>query len=247
MADGIRVLGSGDAFASGGRFNTCILIEVAGRRALVDCGASSLIALRRAGIAPDSLDAILLSHLHGDHFAGVPFLLLDSRYNAPRSRPWLIGGPAGVANRVLETLDLLFPGAAQATRHRVPMTFTEWTDHVEAAVGWLRVTPVPVLHPSGATSYGLRIRCAGRVIAYSGDTGWTESLIDLAQDSDLFLCECYTFDRNVPYHLNYRRLREKQSLLRTRRLVLTHMSSEMLDRAGDVDAECAFDGMQIDL
>ena len=76
----IQFIGSGDAFGSGGRFQTCIRLTHQTGSLLIDCGASSLVALKRAGVPPASIDAILLSHLHGDHFGGVPFFILDAQF-----------------------------------------------------------------------------------------------------------------------------------------------------------------------
>lgn len=243
----LQFIGTGDAFGSGGRFNTCLLLRADGQAYLVDCGATSLVALRRAGIAPASIDAILLSHLHGDHFGGVPFFLLDSRFSEPRARPWIIAGPRGVARRVLDTLDLLFPGARVKVSDSVALEFIEWTDGVGARIGSLVVTPVPVVHPSGAPSYGLRIETGAKTLAYSGDTQWTESLVDLARDTDLFVCECYTRERDVPYHLSYRVLQQKRPALATRRLVLIHLGPDMLAHAGELDAEIASEGAVIEI
>ena len=77
----IQFLGSGDAFGSGGRLQTCILMESPGFTCLIDCGASSLIALKRANVDPNNVDAILVTHLHGDHFGGIPFLILDGQFS----------------------------------------------------------------------------------------------------------------------------------------------------------------------
>ena len=76
----LTIIGSGDAFGSGGRFNTCFRIETGGRAVLIDCGASSVVAMKAQGIDPNSIDGVIFSHLHGDHFGGVPFLLLDAQY-----------------------------------------------------------------------------------------------------------------------------------------------------------------------
>ena len=89
----LTVIGSGDAFGSGGRFNTCFLLETAKGTLLVDCGASSLIALKARGVDPNAIDGILLSHLHGDHFGALPFLLMDAQFLTRRERPLLIAGP----------------------------------------------------------------------------------------------------------------------------------------------------------
>ena len=72
----VQFLGSGDAFGSGGRFQTCVLLSSADGQLLLDCGASSLIAMKRLGIDPSTIEAVVLTHLHGDHFAGIPFLIL---------------------------------------------------------------------------------------------------------------------------------------------------------------------------
>ena len=71
----LQFLGSGDAFGSGGRFNTCMLVESEFGAFLIDCGASSLIAMRKYGIDPNRIDTVFISHLHGDHFGGLPFLI----------------------------------------------------------------------------------------------------------------------------------------------------------------------------
>ena len=75
----VRFLGTGDAFASGGRFQTCIMLETNQERVLLDCGASSLIPIKRAGIDPNEISLVLITHLHGDHFGGLPFLVLDGQ------------------------------------------------------------------------------------------------------------------------------------------------------------------------
>ena len=105
----LRIIGSGDAFGSGGRFNTCFLIETAKTRLLVDCGASSLVALKAHGLDLNSVDGIVLSHLHGDHFGALPFLSLDAQFVAQRERPLLIAGPPGARARIDAALEVSFP------------------------------------------------------------------------------------------------------------------------------------------
>ena len=85
----LTIVGSGDAFGSGGRLNTCFFLETAKAALLIDCGASALPALKGQGIEPNRIDAIILSHLHGDHFGGLPFLLLDGQFLSRREKPLL--------------------------------------------------------------------------------------------------------------------------------------------------------------
>jgi ribonuclease BN (tRNA processing enzyme) len=241
----VRFLGSGDAFGSGGRFQTCILVESAVGKVLLDCGASSLIAMKRFGVDPGAIDAVLITHLHGDHFGGLPFMVLDAQFSR-RTRPLLIAGPTGVEARVRAAMEVLFPGSS-GTAQRFDLRFLELPPEETLEAGPVRVTAFPVEHASGAPAYALRLLYDGRVVAYSGDTAWTKSLARAAADADLFVCEAYFFEKQVPYHLDYATLRRHRASLGCRRLVLTHMNADLLERADALDCESAFDGMTIAL
>src|SRR6185436_5835964 len=95
----VQILGSGTPFGEQGRLQACILVSTETRNLLVDCGMTSMVALARAGVAPEALDVVLLSHLHGDHFGGVPLLLLDRAARQVRRR-LIVAGPAGAAEAV---------------------------------------------------------------------------------------------------------------------------------------------------
>jgi ribonuclease BN (tRNA processing enzyme) len=241
----LQFLGSGDAFGSGGRFQTCLHLSGPDGSLLIDCGASSLIAMKRAGLDPSEIGWVLLSHLHGDHFGGLPFLILDGQFSR-RTRPLLIAGPPGVRDRLEAALEVFFPGSSRVPR-RFGVEFVELAERVPSLVGPVRVVPFPVEHPSGAPAYALRVEYGGKVIAYSGDTEWTESLVEAARGADLFVCEAYGFERKIRYHLDYRTLREQRGRLECKRLILTHMSEDALSRARDAEMECATDGQIIPL
>ena len=151
----LRFVGAGDAFGSGGRFQTCLLLEGTGDSVLVDCGASSLVALKRAGVNIADIGAVLLSHLHGDHFGGVPFLILDAQFSR-RVEPLVIAGPPGVQARVEEAMEVFFPGSTRVAR-KFATTFVELPPRDASAIGPTTVTPFPVVHESGAPSYALRV------------------------------------------------------------------------------------------
>src|SRR5205085_2017220 len=102
-------------------------------------------------------------------------------------------------------------------------------------------------HASGAPALALRVECAGRVVAYSGDTAWTPTLLEVAHDADVFVCEAYSVDRSIRYHLDYATLRAHRSLLGCRRLILTHLGPEALARRAEIDADIADDGLSIEL
>lgn len=92
----LQFVGCGDAFGSGGRFNTCF--HVTGERAncLIDCGVSSLIAMKKLGIRRNDIQAIFITHFHADHFGGLPFFLLDAQFLSKRTEPLLVAGPRGL-------------------------------------------------------------------------------------------------------------------------------------------------------
>jgi ribonuclease BN (tRNA processing enzyme) len=205
--------------------------------------------MKRAGLDPSEIGCVLLSHLHGDHFGGLPFLILDGQFSR-RTLPLVVGGPPGVQERVEAAMEVFFPGSSKVDR-RFALAFVELRECVPALVGPATVTPFVVKHASGAPAYALRVEYGGKVITYSGDTEWTESLIDAARGADLFVCEAYFFEKKVKYHLDYQTLRGNRQRLDCRRVVLTHMSADMLSRRPDADPdadmECADDGLVIRL
>jgi ribonuclease BN (tRNA processing enzyme) len=206
----------------------------------VDCGASSLVAMRRFGVDPQAVDTIVLSHLHGDHFAGVPFLILDAQFKR-RTRPLTVAGPPGVEARITDAMEVLFPGSSRVER-RFATRFVEWRDRAPQGLGAVSVTPFEVVHASGAPPYALRIACDGTVVTYSGDTEWTDALVDAARGADLFIAEALFFEKKIRYHLDFRTLMAHRERLECRRLVLTHMNDDMLGRLGQLGVEAADDG-----
>lgn len=236
----LTFLGSGDAFGSGGRFQTCLYLNGSNESVLIDCGASSLIAMKRQGINPSHIGCVLLSHLHGDHFGGVPFLILDGQFSK-RTLPLVIAGPSGLGTRIEAAMEAFFPGSSNIRRN-FPVQFIALADHQRSRIGNCTVIPFEVRHPSGSPSYALRVEYGGKVISYSGDTEWVDGLLDVARGADVFVCEAYFFEKKVKYHLDYATLRERRSDLGCARLILTHMGPDMLDHLGEAECETAGDG-----
>lgn len=239
-------LGSGDAFAGGGRFQACLhLAAPETGPLLLDCGATSLVALKRLDIDPASIGHVVLSHLHGDHFGGLPWLILDGQFDK-RTRPLEIIGPHGTRERVTQAFEALYPGAAEAERP-FKTRFIEYTKRNAQRFGSATITAYPVLHTPATAPHALRVEYAGKVIAYSGDTEWTDTLIEASRGADVFICECNFFDTKAPGHLDYGTLQENLPRLSARRIVITHMSDEMLARLPEIEMEAAADGRVIDI
>ncbi|MCW5747545.1 MAG: MBL fold metallo-hydrolase [Alphaproteobacteria bacterium] len=242
----LRFIGCGDAFGSGGRFNTCFQVISPSATVLIDCGASSLVALRKWGVDPNSIDAVFITHLHGDHFGGLPFLILDAQLVSRRTRPLTIAGPPGLRERLTQAMEVFFPGSSGVTQ-KFTLEVIELQPDAQTTVGAVSVLPMKVRHPCGAPPLALRLTIDGKSVAYTGDTEWTEALIAVAQDADLFIAEAYFHDRKVKYHLDLDTVLAHMAQLRPRRMVLTHMSPDMLGRDLAGRFEVAEDGMLLEV
>jgi ribonuclease BN (tRNA processing enzyme) len=240
----VQCIGTGDAFGSGGRMNACYLIKSQSITFLVDCGASSLIALKKLAIDPGSIDAIIISHLHGDHFAGIPFIIRETQIAAKRNQGLTILGPIGTRKRIESTLNMLFPSDAE-----MPTAFS--LEYIEllpfASVNFQTIflNAFPAIHSYGTNPLSLRIDVDGIIIGYTGDTEWTEHIPRIAENADLLICEMFTIKKRKN-HLSLSDLEQHQQQLNSNRLLLVHMSDEVLNN-NSIAIEKAFDGMVITL
>ncbi len=243
----LTVIGSGDAFGSGGRLQTCYHVATAEKQFLIDCGATALIGFHRLGLDPNRVGTIFISHLHGDHFAGLIWWLLHALHVSHRTQPLDIVGPEGLAARYKVAAEALFPGAtAREPRHAV--NWHELTAGQPLTVNGITATAFAVRHPSGAPSYGLRMAVDGKVIGFSGDSEWVEALTYIAADADLYISECYGYEESARFHMNWRVIEENLDRLTARKIMLTHMSRVMLEHASQVKAArviMAEDGLTI--
>jgi len=242
----LRFVGCGDAFGSGGRSNTCFHVTGEQVNFLIDCGASSLPALKRAGIPRGDIDLILITHFHGDHFAGLPFFLLDAQFSR-RTRPLIIAGPAGIETRLVQVMEALFEHSSKV-KQKFELSVVALHPEQTQWFGAVGVTPYAVMHgDSGGPFLGLRVEAQGRTIAYTADTEWTETLIPLARDADLLIAEANTYDKVVRNHLSLNALEAHLAEIRPKRLILTHMSDDMLSRLNALPYTAAHDGMVVEL
>lgn len=221
----VTIVGCGDAFGSGGRSHTCFRLDAGGRTLLVDFGAAAIVAWNRAGFATSDIDAVIVSHLHGDHFGGLPFLLLQCQFVERRRKPITFLGPPGLRARLDMAIEVFFPGTG-AMAWTFDWSVVEIVPGEHSEIAGFTLQSLEVDHPSGAPATGLRVTAGGRTFAYSGDTSWTETLIDIAAGSDLFIIECYSAGRPVPGHIDWPTLDANRARLATCRLMLTHICEE---------------------
>jgi len=242
----LHILGCGDAFGSGGRNQTGYLVEATDKLFLLDCGPTSLLALKRAGFDPRRLDAILLSHLHGDHFGGIAFFFIEYLYLQPRLEPLIIAGPPGTEAKVRALFDVMYGGGA-IEKEIPPTRFVVLLPDEATEVNGIAVAPFRVPHQSDAISLGLKVSYEGKQILFSGDSLWTERFIELADGVDLFLCECSFFREEPGMHVNYQALAANLGRIGCKQLVLTHLGEEMLSHSSEIAAVVADDGMVLEI
>jgi ribonuclease BN (tRNA processing enzyme) len=205
-----------------------------------------MISMELFDIRPNTIDMILVSHLHGDHFGGLPFLILDAQMHSKRTEPLLVAGPEGSKKRINLAMEVMFPGSSKVQRK----FHTEWVE-LQPGKRWdfrdVTVLPTLVNHPSGDPSLAFRVESCQKTIVYTGDTEWTETLIPLLVDADLLIAETYFYAKQVKYHMNYETLRSHLDELYPKRVLITHMSPDMLSKLDEINLEAAEDGMVVEV
>ena len=250
----ITFLGTGTAFNHDGRGSQSLLVEAANTSPfLVDAGPTMMSAIMRERVDCRAIDRLFLTHLHGDHLAGWPFLLLHFVILHERRTPFDIYGPIGT-RECLEGLSQLCYGELLEQR-RFDLRFHDLdvatAEGLEAGAG-LALDTLPVRHhPS---SIGLRFRIDDGVDAYlvavSGDTGWCDGLEQLAAGSDLLVLECTSVEPSVDVHVSLEEIRDGIDRLDARQVVLTHLTDEVAENLA-IDpiprVRAAYDGMVLTL
>jgi ribonuclease BN (tRNA processing enzyme) len=243
----LQIVGCGDAFGTGGRFNTCFHLVGKNVNTLIDCGASSLVGMNKLGIDRNAVSTILITHFHADHVGGVPFFILEANYVLKRKTALTIAGPPGLKARYAEMMESAYPGTANL-QLSFPLTLREVEIGKRNEIDNMKVTPFRVVHDERAgPCLGYRCEVEGKTVAYSGDTQWTDAVIDIGRNADLFICEAYTRDKPINTHMALSALEKHLGEIKPKRLILTHMGLDMLAHRAEVPFETADDGKIVEL
>ena len=219
----LTFLGSGNAFAQGGRYWSSFL---ANGRYLFDCPPTALPHLKRQGRPLEEIRAVFITHFHGDHFMGLPFLLLEYAYLSPRQDDLYIVGPPGAQAFLEGFLDRCFPNLSQAeTDYR--RLYIDADPQREQAVDELPFRAVPMKHAQGKLAcFGYRVNIGGKTLAYTGDAEYCPEILTLAAGSDVLVADCTYSQGSGPEHMgldDIRRLRK--GIDPTTTLILTHLDA----------------------
>jgi ribonuclease BN (tRNA processing enzyme) len=238
----LTFLGTGTPLGLRGLHQSCILLETHGQRLLLDCGMTAVASLGRIGVDAAEIDAIIVSHLHGDHFGGIPLLLLDAALRG-RARPLIIAGPRRTRERVNQTLKVF--GWQNARLETA--TFVQLVPGEPVTIAGCEVTAFEVSHDRETEPLGLRVVADGAIVGYSGDAGWSEALVKIAHGADLFICGVWSVDMADPTFIDMKTLVEHRAQLDCKRIILTHLGPSMLEHLPQVQFDVAHDGLRIEI
>ena len=221
----ITVVGSADAFNSEGRGHSCYWLDEAAREPLmIDFGGTALAGIKLLDRDPDELGAVILTHLHADHFGGLPFLHVDLTFRSRRTRPLVVLGPSGTCGRVTRLLEVAY-GTSIVERAGFELELREISPGERVDVLGANVEAFAARHVDAPDqALCLRLTCAdGSVVAFSGDTLPCPGLEQAARDADLLVAECTALEPPAGRHTTWADWPELAPRLGARRVLLTHL------------------------
>lgn len=222
MALELTFLGTGNAFAPTRYWSSF----VANGRYLFDAPPTLLAHLKKLRIDPGQIDVVFISHFHGDHFFGLPFLLLEFAELAPRTRDLTIVGPPGISKRVESVTDLAFSNVFRKRDRGYALKFIEAGDGTSGEAADTRFTSAKVPHVPGLECYAYRVETPDGTLAYSGDTMMCDALAPLADRTDAFVVECSCWGDNCGPHLNPNDIMAlRQAVSARTKFILTHIGA----------------------
>ncbi len=239
----LTVVGCSPAWPNPGGAQSGYLVESGGGRLLLDCGPGVLPRLRTREGWPQ-VDAIAITHFHLDHWGDlVPWvwgLQFGPAANLPAPRLFLPPGGRATLTRFGEELGKrdMFEGVFE---------IEEYADNEPFEAAGTQIVPRRVLHYD-MLAFGFRVSSNGTTLAYSGDSGPSDALPELARDADLFLCEATLVAPNpeggTRGHLAAAEANEAFRASGAKRLLLTHRPEE---RPLENGYEQVYDGFELEL
>lgn len=197
----LTILGSGTAVPTADRGAASYLVTTGSESLMLDCGPGSTRRLPLAGIELIDIDHLLISHFHVDHVCDLAAFLFGSRIPGyQRTKPLKLIGPVGLKTHYNRLVDLFGQWLLSPDYQMEIIELDTAQGAATIELASVRVTAQTVAHSNPAIGY--RLESGGRVLTYSGDTDYCETIVDLCQGADLAILECSTPDgQKIPKHL----------------------------------------------
>ena len=173
-------------------------------------------------------------------------MLMDAMLGAKREAPLTIVGPREMKNKLSLVNEAMMPGMHVMTP-KFDLNYREIDVMTPTQVEGLRIITFPANHTGATNPTSVRVEVSGKVISYTGDSAWTKHIPQVAEEADLFICECYFYEKPIRFHMNYPDIKAHWGELRAKRTILTHFSREMILHKDWVPEETAYDGLVVTL
>lgn len=239
----VKVLGSGNAFNQGMRLNSAFLIGTNNVNVLIDCGFTVPYALQKESIQFSSVDYILISHYHGDHYAGLASLLLGLKYVSPQYKKLTIIGPGDIQEKVIKLLEILYPGTENLIDD-LNLEFREVNHLGEKLITkHFNLEIHPMQHSDLVLPVGYIMERNGFKIGFSGDTCWHDGLISLIESCDKLILECNFVHKVGDGHISIEELELSEFIQnKMKDIYLTHLCAESANKAEELGYNILSDG-----
>lgn len=219
----LTFLGSSNAFAAQGRYWSSFLVD---RKYQFDAPPTLLPHLKRLGVPPDEIEVVFLTHRHGDHFMGFPFLLLEYLYMTPRTRDLHIVGPPGVQSWMEDFAEQCYPNITRDAGYK--RIYIDARIREEQQAGPLTFRAVPMNHvKESMRAFGYQVRIGDKTVAYTGDTMFCEEIFELADGADVLVLDCTYSEGSGPEHMGLDDVKIiRREIAPDTTIILTHLNAE---------------------
>ena len=241
----LTVLGSGTGTPNPCRAATAILLDLAGYRLLLDFGPAALNRLTRQGVDHRAIDAVFISHFHLDHTLDLWAFMFAATYpDFHRLRPVQVFAPQGFETLHQGLKAAYGPEVApplEAVRTILIDPARPWQGYESPYLPALRISTAPTAHRPESLAF--RLETDELSLVYSGDTGWSEPLVELARDSDWLILEATRPDSDpVQGHLTPSQAGRLAERAGAGRLLLNHLSAKHKETDPAAGARLEFGG-----